>query len=125
MAISQVSAGFQGGQFQSSMPKRLVGLWRRLSIEENGERDVTTQVFWLQTTCGFADIRIPAERPSLASWAALKPHQAIALAKQDGFAGITHLSCDNLGRNRCEWHHAMDYRPFKWTHRCGFIALAR
>jgi hypothetical protein len=93
--------------FQETVPDQLVGLWRRLSIEENGQRDTTTQVFWLQTTSGFGDIRIPAGRPAINTLAELTVPQAIALAHQGGFAGITRLAGD-----RCEWHHAMDYQPF-------------
>jgi hypothetical protein len=93
--------------FQETVPDRLVGLWRRLSIEENGQRDTTTQVFWLQTTSGFGDIRIPAGRPAVNTLAELTSAQAIALAHQGGFVGITRLEGD-----RCEWHHAMDYQPF-------------
>ncbi len=93
--------------FQETVPSWLVGLWRRLSIEENGQLDTTTQVFWLQTTSGFGDIRIPAQRPAVETLAALTPSQAIALSHQGGFAGITRLEGD-----RCEWHHAMDYQPF-------------
>ena len=98
--------------FQKSVPDWLVGVWRRLSIEEfsaNGriQRDTTTQVFWLQTPSGFADIRVPANRPSVSGFDALTPQQAIALSHQDGFAGITRSDGE-----ACEWHHAMDYRPF-------------
>ena len=92
---------------EESVPDWLMGLWRRLSIEENGERDTTTQVYWLQTASGFADIRIPAERPAVESLVGLTPEQATGLSQQDGFAGITRLIGD-----QCEWHHAMDYRSF-------------
>ena len=99
--------------FDKSVPDWLVGVWHRLSIEEFSvdghiEKDTTTQVFWLQTDSGFADIRIPADRPAVKSFDSLTSQQAIALSKQDGFAGITRS--DGI---ICEWHHAMDYRPFK------------
>ena len=100
-----------------TVPKWLVGLWHRRSMEEfsaNGqiERDVTTQVFWLQTPSGFADIRVPANRDCFkgkqcVGFDDLTAQQAIALSQQDGFAGITHS--DGI---HCEWHHSMDYRPF-------------
>lgn len=100
--------------FQETVPERLVGLWCRLSIEENGHRDTSTQVFWLQTTSGFGDIRIPSGRPALTTLAALTTSQALELASQSGFAGITRLEGDGeaFQGNRCEWHHAMDYQPF-------------
>jgi len=98
--------------FQKSVPGWLVGVWRRLSIEDfsaDGQinRDTTTQVLWLQTPSGFADIRVPANRPAVDGFDALSEQTAIALSKQDGFAGITRSDGQT-----CEWHHAMDYRPF-------------
>ncbi len=101
-AVDQAKA-----MFQETVPDALVGLWRRLSIEENDRIDTTTQVFWLQTTSGFGDIRIPAGRPTVNALSQLTPTQALALSHQGGFAGITRLEGD-----RCEWHHAMDYQPF-------------
>lgn len=80
--------------FDEKVPNWLTGVWRRLSIEENGDRDTTTRVFWLQTSCCFGDIRIPAER------------SAQAMDRQDGFAGVTRLKGD-----LCTWHHTMDYLP--------------
>ena len=90
---------------QQSVPSWLIGTWRRLSIEENGKQDTTTQVYWLQTSRCFGDIRIPAERPAIDAPEKLTEQQAIALSKQDGFAGVTALKGDV-----CHWHHAMDYR---------------
>ena len=94
-------------KLEESVPDWLRGLWRRRSIEKNGERDTATQVYWLQTAVGFADIRIPAERLAVESLVGLTPEQATGLSRQDGFAGITRLKGD-----QCEWHHAMDYRSF-------------
>ena len=93
--------------FEKSVPDWLVGVWRRLSIEENGHTDNTTQAYWLQTSSSFGDIRIPAGRAKVAGLAELTPQQARSLAKQDGFAGVTHVAGD-----QCVWNHAMDYQPF-------------
>lgn len=91
---------------KKSVPDWLVGVWRRLSIEENGKRDTTTQVFWLQTHSCFGDIRIPENRPVVSSFDNLTAQEAIAIGEQDGFAGFTHLRNDF-----CHWHHTMDYHP--------------
>ncbi len=91
-------------QDQQEVPSWLVGLWRRLSIEENGARDTTTQVYWLQTSRCFGDIRIPAGR--FAVDASQKPTAQQTAPQQDGFVGITRLKDDV-----CQWHHAMDYQP--------------
>lgn len=106
-----------------TVPNWLTGVWKRLSIEENGSRDTTTQVTWLQTSSSFADIRIPAHRPiirptvrckeasprwSASHWlSSLSSEQAIALSQQEGFAGIARFA-----NNLCEWHRALDYAPF-------------
>ena len=113
--------------FNQTVPNWLVGVWKRLSIEENGHRDTTTQVTWIQTKSGFADIRIPTSQfvfrpivrysPSKTSqlidlsldnaFASLSPQQAKALSQQEGFAGITQFN-----NGLCEWQRALDYSPF-------------
>lgn len=90
---------------QQKVPSWLVGTWRRLSIEENEEKDTTTQVYWLQTNECFGDIRIPAERPAVDPLQKLTVQQATVMCQQDGFVGITRFKEDV-----CQWHHAMDYR---------------
>lgn len=90
--------------------KDLVGVWRRRSIEmEDGQKDTTTQVFWLQTHACFGDIRIPIDRnPCLgrSSLNELSEIEAIALSKQQGFAGITQIE-----GTTCQWHRHIDYQP--------------
>lgn len=113
--------------FNQTVPDWLTGVWKRLSIEENGDRDTTTQVTWLQTSSGFADIRIPADRAQYKPivrynhstgnqasnpysgnpLAFLTPAQALSLSQQEGFAGITQFS-----GGLCEWQRALDYTPF-------------
>lgn len=94
----------------NQVPEQLTGVWRRLSIEtENGQRDTTTQVIYLQTSSHFADIRIPGDRPDLSTkttLAELPESEKIALSKQQGFAGITAVS-DSI----CQWHRYIDYQP--------------
>ena len=113
--------------FNPTVPDWLTGVWERLSIEENGDRDTTTKVTWIQTSSGFADIRIPADRTwtkpivrynhsasnqssnlnSCSPLALLTPAQALSLGQQEGFAGITQFA-----NGLCEWQRALDYVPF-------------
>jgi hypothetical protein len=101
--------------------KDLVGVWRRRSIEtEDGRKDTTTQVFWLQTHSCFGDIRIPIDRPQgLAhrSLRELSKREAIALSHQQGFAGITQVE-----GNTCQWHRHIDYQPPNGSRDVGLLA---
>ena len=107
--------------FEQTVPNWLMGVWRRRSIEENGVRDTTTQVTWIQTNCCFGDIRIPADRfvADLAADSAepmdldnaerlarMSDRSAFTLSKQEGFAGVTQYA-DGC----CEWHRMLDYCP--------------
>lgn len=86
------------------------GLWRRLAIEyPDGSGDIATQAYWLQAGRFYADIRIPAGRPTitaLRSFADLSQDTLSALAAQQGFAGETEMLGD-----RCCWQHRLDYQP--------------
>lgn len=94
----------------NNLPDWLTGVWRRLSIEtEDGLQDTKSQVIWLQTHSCFGDIRIPADRPNLgtkSSLAELTKLEMIALSKQQGFAGVTHLN-----GSTSQWHRYIDYQP--------------
>eukprot|EP01083_Nonionella_stella_P142926 443157_1 len=48
------------------IPEWMVGCWKRKSIvNTNGTTDKDSQVFWVQSACGFyGDLRIPTDRPS-------------------------------------------------------------
>ena len=98
---------FEQSIFEPTVPDWLTGLWQRLSIEEDGQRDESTLVFWLQTHSCFGDIRIPANRPAIASFDAVDEKAAIALSHQAGFSGIARLQGDI-----CQWERALDYQPF-------------
>jgi hypothetical protein len=100
--------------------KDLVGVWRRHSIEtEDGRKDTTTQVFWLQTHACFGDIRIPIDRPPCLdrrSLEELSEPEAIALCSQQGFGGITQV--DN---STCQWHRHIDYQPSNGSRDIGLL----
>ena len=98
---------FEQSIFEPTVPDWLTGLWQRLSIEEDGQRDESTLVFWLQTHSCFGDIRIPTNRPEIASFNAIDRSAAIALSRQAGFSGIARLQGDI-----CQWERALDYQPF-------------
>jgi hypothetical protein len=99
----------------------LVGVWRRRSIETgDGQKDTTTQVFWLQTHSCFGDIRIPIDRPPCLdrrSLEELTEEEAIALSAQQGFGGITHVEGAT-----CQWHRHVDYQPPNGSRDIGLLA---
>jgi hypothetical protein len=101
--------------------KDLVGVWRRRSIQtDNGHKDTTTQVFWLQTHSCFGDIRIPLNRPLCSehhSVYELSALEAIALSSQQGFGGITHVE-----GSTCQWHRHIDYQPPNGSRDIGLLA---
>lgn len=94
----------------SSVPPAYVGLWRRDEIvDAQGVRDVTTEVYWLQSHGRYVDLRIPAARPdfSLAppflAWSA--GHRDW-LGRQEGFAGTLDVQGD-----LCHWQRDLDIQP--------------
>lgn len=93
----------------SAVPDWLRGLWQRLSIETaDGQRDAETQVFYLQTSSCFGDLRLPGDRPDLkqASFSSLTRNDIFALSRQQGFAGIAQFE-----QGCCQWLRYIDYQP--------------
>lgn len=93
----------------STVPDWLRGLWKRVSIETpDGQRDTQTQVFYLQTSSCFGDLRVPIDRPDLkhASFPGLTQKDVAALARQQGFAGITQFE-----QGQGQWLRYIDYQP--------------
>lgn len=91
------------------VPGAYVGLWRRTLLRAPGVEDTSTRVYWLQTSNWHADIRIPANRPMLAGsdgLSSLTLQEMQALARQQGFAGITEVEGE-----LCRWHRRFDYQP--------------
>ena len=86
------------------------GLWRRLALERpDGSGDTTTLVLWLQTATLYADLRIPADRPSfvgVTGFAELDAAQCDWLARQQAFAGRLHADGD-----RAHWARRIDLAP--------------
>jgi len=91
------------------VPGPYVGLWKRTFLETQSLRDTTSRVFWLQTQTWHADIRIPADRPQLTAHASLDTlsrADLLALSRQQGFVGVTHVAGDI-----CRWYRYADYQP--------------
>src|SRR5471032_1705901 len=91
-----------------TVPPEYQGLWRRTGIwRSNGSSDLTTQVWWFQSSRYHIDLRIPADRPSVtdaAALAQLSPEQLACYASQTGFAGLTVVEGE-----RCEWRPAIAF----------------
>jgi hypothetical protein len=91
------------------VPSDLVGLWCREVLTAPGFRDETTRVVWLQTQSWYGDLRVAADRPSIAAAGDLSAYddpQLIALARVQGFAGQLR-AVDGV----CYWRRDMDLQP--------------
>lgn len=90
------------------VPEPYLGVWqRRLLTTADGLQDDSSTVFWLQTARLHADLRLPASGVEGGAELALcNAEQLLALAEQQGFAGLTQVE-DEL----CCWHRLMDYQP--------------
>lgn len=125
--------------FNQTVPDWLIGVWKRLSLEEDGHYDTTTQVIWIQTSSGFADIRIPAGRAAFITGDRTRQEKKHKLPDQhylnsnrlensadleNSLASLSpqqaSLLCQQEGfagitqfaNGVCEWHRALDYAPF-------------
>lgn len=92
-----------------TVPAQYLGVWKRSLLRTPRVEDTTSEVYWMQTKRYHGDIRIPADRPTALSRVGLghlsRP-QLMALAAQQGFAGITVVEDDI-----CRWHRKYDYQP--------------
>lgn len=86
------------------------GAWQRDWIRRHGGAlDARIAVRYVQTPSVFGDLRIPGDRPDVspaASFAELSEDQLAALARQDGFAGVTTVDGADA-----TWHHEIDFQP--------------
>lgn len=98
------------GDPHATVPPELCGLWRRVVLETPGvPPDTTTRVWWLQTPTLYVDLRVPAERRTVASRTTLhaaSDAELDALALQAGFAGQTFLEGE-----LCRWSRDIDFQP--------------
>jgi hypothetical protein len=97
---------------EDRVPPELVGCWRRTWIEyADGTRDDTSFVVWLQLERDMADVRLAADRGSVAgraSFAACTPDELRALTASDSSSGHTRCTPIRLGddgrrRATAEW----------------------
>jgi hypothetical protein len=88
----------------------LIGVWTRRYIRHaDGVEDNSTQVWWLQAQPFYADLRIPASRPSFHGVLTLSECSAEHrnwLSQQHGFAG----SLVNA-ENAWQWMREIDFQP--------------
>ena len=96
------------------VPPHYRGVWRRTLLETPEARDTGTTVYWLQTSCWHADIRLPDGRPEFSGIRSIEecgPAHIAWLATQQGFAGVTEVSIDANGSEICQWHRLVDFQP--------------
>jgi hypothetical protein len=100
----------------------LVGVWKRNSIRfPDGTEDTTTAVYWLQGLPHFADIRVPANRPSFDGVHSIEecnPAQRAWLKTQQGFAGTLRSKGDAW-----LWLRDIDYQPASGKRDIGTLAF--
>ncbi len=87
-----------------------IGTWQRDWIRRHGgARDTAVVVRYVQTPSVFGDLRIRGDRPAMAhaaSFADLSDDELAALARQNGFAGVT-----TVDGASATWHHEIDFQP--------------
>lgn len=94
---------------QAEVPPWLLGEWHRDWIERDGARLNTRAVLYLQAPVHFGDLRIPYDRPSLASaksFADLDDAALHALLRQQGMVG--HARADGMVAT---WTADIDFQP--------------
>lgn len=85
-----------------AVPQRYLGAWRRDYIRRaNGTFDNTTQCWWLQAAHYHIDLRVPADRPSLADRQALE--QLDGAAKQAYMRQTAWTGRTEVNGERCQW----------------------
>lgn len=88
---------------RARVPSAYIGLWRRSGIwRSSGASDLSTEAWWFQSASFHIDLRVPQDRPAVASPLALVRLPVAELARfgaQSGFAGVTVVDGE-----RCEWH---------------------
>jgi hypothetical protein len=93
----------------NNVPSIYWGVWQRTLLAKSDCLDISSKVYWLQTSGWHGDIRTPPNRPDFAgitSLADCSGEQLSWLAKQQGFIGITAVT-----GNQCEWKRVIDFQP--------------
>jgi hypothetical protein len=97
---------------EQTVPDELIGCWQRAWIEfEDGSRDDTTFVIWLQLESKMADIRLRADRPDLSErngLTACSIAELSALGDCESSSGFTtctpfEVGADGVRRATAEW----------------------
>ena len=95
------------------VPETYRGVWQRSLLQTDSLTDSSSSVFWLQTACWHADIRMPAGRPDFSGVQRLNQCSSAQLhwlAQQQGFAGIT-LVDTSVVPAICRWQRLVDFQP--------------
>ncbi len=81
------------------------GLWRRLWLRAGGREDAATEVHWLQAGALHVDLRLPEGMPEGARLSDLDAAGLRAVARAEGFAGVT-----SVERGVCTWTRRINWR---------------
>ena len=98
----------------SAVPAHYRGLWRRRRYVEPAAgrallEDTATEVYWLQTACWHADLRIPVDSPDFTGIHSLADCDRARLA---WIAGLTAFAGRTIVEGGfCTWHRLVDMAP--------------
>lgn len=103
--LAHAPGGLAGG-----LTHRLTGLWRRRRCRyDDGGQDESMRTMRLQTEAHYADIRVPAARPALAT-----PDAALTLSEEDLERLLAMDACAGRIECRgdlCRFSHVLSFRP--------------
>jgi hypothetical protein len=89
------------------VPARYIGLWYRTLLETgDGQRDINTRRYWIQTRSWHADLRVRPDRPDFTGVTTLRECSDVQLewlCGEQGFAGFTRVHGD-----LCHWDRLLD-----------------
>lgn len=95
-----------------TVPAELQGCWQRQWIEfEDGTRDDTSFVVWLQLPSSMADVRLSAAALALTGRKALSMDDLLVLAESDSSSGATVCTPIVDGTATAEWSTAVGFQP--------------
>ena len=95
-----------------SVPEELFGCWQRQWIEfEDGTRDNTSFVMWLQLPSLMADVRMSADAISLGGRTSFSMDELMVLAESDSSSGATTCTPLVAGRATAEWSSNIGFQP--------------
>ena len=97
---------------EQTVPDELIGCWQRQWIEfEDGTRDDTSFVVWLQLPSLMADVRLSAAAIALGGRSSFSLDELVVLAESDSSSGATACTPVVDATATAEWSTAVGFQP--------------